>query len=170
MLLSGIFTKAVMYIMLLCDSIIAGYFVGKSGVAAINAITPITGFVTFFGDLCSTGVGIVFSREVGAMRKKRADEIYSQGLIISLSIGLLSALAIFLIQDVYFNINGVSGEIRAQALKYYVLTPINALLTIVIFYLEQMVYSDGDELCNNICYVFQIGGKLVCSVMLANFM
>ena len=170
MLLSGIFTKAVMYIMLLCDSIIAGYFVGKSGVAAINAITPITGIVTFFGDLCSTGVGIVFTREVGAMRKKRADEIFGQGLIVSLSIGLLSALAIFLMQDVYFSINGVSGEIRDQALKYYMLTPINALLTIVIFYLEQMVYSDGDELCNNICYVFQIGGNIVCSVILAKFM
>lgn len=170
MLLSGIFTKAVMYIMLLCDSIIAGYFVGKSGVAAINAITPITGIVTFFGDLCSTGVGIVFTREVGAMRKKRADEIFGQGLIVSLSIGLLSALAIFLMQDVYFSINGVSGEIREQALKYYMLTPLNALLTIVIFYLEQMVYSDGDELCNNICYVFQIGGNIVCSVILAKFM
>ncbi|MBP3793964.1 MAG: hypothetical protein ILA24_07995, partial [Ruminococcus sp.] len=170
MLLSGIFTKAVMYIMLLCDSIIAGYFVGKSGVAAINAITPITGIVTFFGDLCSTGVGIVYSREVGAMKKKRADEIFGQGLIVSLSIGLLSALAIFLMQDVYFSINGVSGEIREQALKYYMLTPLNALLTIVIFYLEQMVYSDGDELCNNICYVFQIGGNIVCSVILAKFM
>ncbi len=170
MLLSGIFTKAVMYIMLLCDSIIAGYFVGKSGVAAINAITPITGIVTFFGDLCSTGVGIVFTREVGAMKKKRADEIFGQGLIVSLSIGLLSALAIFLMQDVYFSINGVSGEIREQALKYYMLTPLNALLTIVIFYLEQMVYSDGDELCNNICYVFQIGGNIVCSVILAKFM
>lgn len=170
MLLYGIFTKAVMYIMLLCDSIIAGYFVGKSGVAAINAITPITGIVTFFGDLCSTGVGIVYTREVGAMKKKRADEIFGQGLIVSLSIGLLSALIIFLMQDVYFGINGVSGEIRDQALKYYMLTPINALLTIVIFYLEQMVYSDGDEFCNSICYVFQIGGNIVCSIVLAKFM
>ena len=33
-----------------------------------------------------------------------------------------------------------------------------------------MVYSDGDELCNNICYVFQIGGNIVCSVILAKFM
>ena len=40
MFLSGTFTKAVMYIMLLCDSIIAGYYIGASGVAAINAITP----------------------------------------------------------------------------------------------------------------------------------
>ena len=80
MLISGTFTKAVMYLMLLSDSIIAGHFIGASGVAGINAITPVTAVVTFFGDLVSTGVGIVFSREVGAMRKDRADRIYSQGL------------------------------------------------------------------------------------------
>ena len=62
MLISGTFTKAVMYLMLLSDSIIAGYFIGKSGVAGINAITPLTAVVTFFGDLVSTGVGIVFTR------------------------------------------------------------------------------------------------------------
>ncbi|MCR4776239.1 MAG: hypothetical protein K5869_07670 [Saccharofermentans sp.] len=81
MFLSGTFTKAVMYIMLLCDSIIAGYFIGESGVAAINAF-----------------------------------------------------------------------------------------LTILIFYLEQMVYSDGDELCNNICYVFQIGGNILFSIILTKYM
>jgi hypothetical protein len=67
MFISGTFTKAVMYIMLLCDSIIAGYFIGESGVAAINAITPVTGIVTFFGDLVSTGYNrnmIRFSRGV----------------------------------------------------------------------------------------------------------
>ncbi len=170
MFISGTFTKAVMYIMLLCDSIIAGYFIGENGVAAINAITPVTGIVTFFGDLVSTGVGIVFTREIGAMRKKRADEIYGQGLIISISIGLISALTIFLIQDMYFSIGGIKGEMLEQALKYYRLAPINAFLTIVIFYLEQMVYSDGDELCNNICYAFQIGGNIICSIILAKYM
>ena len=32
MLLSGVFTKAVMYITLLCNSIVAGAFVGEAGV------------------------------------------------------------------------------------------------------------------------------------------
>ncbi len=169
MLISGTFTKAVMYIMLLCDSIIAGYFIGDTGVAAINAITPVTGVVTFFGDLVSTGVGIVFAREVGAMRKKRADEIYSQGLIISISIGLVSALTIFFIKDIYFKANGITGDILNNALEYYRLVPLNAFLTIFIFYIEQMVYSDGDELCNNICYAFQIGGNIVLSVILTKF-
>ena len=161
MLVSGTFTKAVMYLMLLSDSIIAGHFIGASGVAGINAITPVTAIVTFFGDLVSTGVGIVFSREVGVMRKDRADRIYSQGLIISVGIGLLSALLILVLQNAYFKASGVTGDILENALEYYRLVPINAFLTIVIFYLEQMVYSDGDELCNNICYGFQIGGNII---------
>ena len=170
MLISGTFTKAVMYLMLLSDSIIAGHFIGASGVAGINAITPVTAIVTFFGDLVSTGVGIVFSREVGAMRKDRANRIYSQGLIVSVGIGLLSALLIFVFQDTYFRVSGISGDILENALEYYRLVPINAFLTIVIFYLEQMVYSDGDELCNNICYGFQIGGNIICSVILTRFL
>ena len=170
MLISGTFTKAVMYLMLLSDSIIAGLFIGQSGVAGINAITPITAVITFFGDLCSTGVGIVFAREVGAMNKRRADEIYGQGLIISIGMGLISALLILVFCDVYFGLSGISGEILERALEYYRFLPINALLTIVVFYLEQMVYSDGDELCNNICYGFQIGGNIICSVILTNFL
>nr|MCR4927474.1 hypothetical protein [Lachnospiraceae bacterium] len=170
MLISGTFTKAVMYLMLLSDSIIAGYFIGESGVAGINAITPLTAIVTFFGDLLSTGVGIVFAREIGAMRKKRADEIYGQGLIMSIGVGLLSALFIFAFQDVYFGLSGITGDILDRAKEYYRFVPLNAFLTIVIFYLEQMVYSDGDELCNNICYVFQIGGNIICSVIMTKYM
>ena len=169
MLISGTFTKAVMYLMLLSDSIIAGHFIGASGVAAINAITPVTAIVTFFGDLVSTGVGIVFTREIGAMRKKRADEIYGQGLIVSIGIGLISAILIIVFQNIYFSVSGITGEILEKALEYYRFVPINAFLTIVIFYLEQMVYSDGDELCNNICYGFQIGGNIILSVILAKF-
>ena len=169
MLISGTFTKAVMYLMLLSDSIIAGFYIGESGVAGINAITPVTAIVTFFGDLVSTGVGIAYTREIGAMRKRRADEIYGQGLIVSIGMGLISALLIFFFRDAYFSVSGVTGEILKQALKYYRFIPINAFLTIVVFYLEQMVYSDGDELCNNICYGFQIGGNVICSVILAGF-
>ena len=170
MLISGTFTKAVMYLMLLSDSIIAGFFIGETGVAGINAITPVTAIVTFFGDLVSTGVGIVFTREVGAMRKRRADEIYGQGLIISIGIGLMSALLIFLLQNTYFSVSGITGETLQRALEYYRFVPINAFLTIVIFYLEQMVYSDGDELINNICYGFQIGGNILCSIILTKFL
>ena len=77
---------------------------------------------------------------------------------------------IFALQNVYFSVAGITGDILKHALEYYRLVPINAFLTIVIFYLEQMVYSDGDELCNNICYGFQIGGNIIFSVILTRFL
>lgn len=168
MLLTGTFTMAVIYIMLLCDNIIAGYFIGESGVAAINAVTPVTGIVTFFSTVISIGSGILYSREIGAMNKRRADEIYGQGLILSGAISVMGALLLILLRDMYFKANGINGEIYELALVYYRWTPLNAVLNVMVSYLSQMVYTDGDETCNNVCYGCQIGGNILFSVLLAS--
>ena len=168
MLLTGTFTMAVIYIMLLCDNIIAGHFIGESGVAAINAVTPVTGIVTFFSTVISIGSGILYSREIGAMNKRRANEIYGQGLILSAAIAALSSLLLVLLRDVYFRVCGIGGEIYDLASVYYRWTPLNAALNVMVSYLSQMVYTDGDETCNNVCYACQIGGNVLFSVLLAS--
>ena len=168
MLLTGTFTMAVIYIMLLCDNIIAGHFIGESGVAAINAVTPVTGIVTFFSTVISIGSGILYSREIGAMNKRRANEIYGQGMILSAAIAALSSLLLVLLRDVYFKACGISGEIHDLASVYYRWTPLNAALSVMVNYLSQMVYTDGDETCNNVCYACQIGGNVLFSVLLAS--
>lgn len=167
MLLTGTLTMAVIYIMLLCDNIIAGFFIGDKGVAAINAVTPVTGIVTFFSTVIAIGSGILYSREIGAMNKRRADEIFGQGLILSIAIAVFSALALVLCRDIYFRANGVTGEIYELANAYYRWTPLNAALSVMVSYLTQMVYTDGDEACNNLSYGFQIGGNIILSVLLA---
>ena len=169
MLLTGTMTMAVLYIMLLCDNIIAGFFIGETGVAAINAVTPVTGLVTFFSTVIAIGSGILYSRQIGAMNKRRADEIFGQGLILSAAIAVFSALALALAREVYFRANGVTGEIYELASAYYRWTPLNAALSVTVNYLTQMVYTDGDETCNNISYGCQIGGNIVLSVLLARF-
>ncbi len=167
MLFTGTLTLAVLYIMLLCDSIIAGYFIGETGVAAINAVAPVTGIVTFLSTVVAIGSGILYSREIGAMNKRRADEIFGQGLILSIAIAAFSALALALGREFYFRANGVTGEIYELASAYYRWTPLNAILSVTVNYLTQMVYTDGDETCNNISYGCQIGGNIILSVLLA---
>ena len=167
MLFTGTLTMAVLYIMLLCDTIIAGYFIGEMGVAAINAVTPVTGIVTFLSTVVAIGSGILYSREIGAMNKRRADEIFGQGLILSIAIAAFSALALALGRELYFRANGVTGEIYELASAYYRWTPLNAILSVTVNYLTQMVYTDGDETCNNISYGCQIGGNIILSVLLA---
>ena len=135
MLISGTFTMAVLYLMMLSDSIIAGHFIGEKGIAAINAITPITGISTFFGCMVSTGSSIVYSQDIGAMRKKHADQIYGQGLIVTIVIGIISAVILYFVRDLYFSMSGVAGEIYDRALEYYKLTPINIFLTVLVYYL-----------------------------------
>ena len=169
MLLSGTLTMSVFYIMMLSDSIIAGYFIGENGVAAINAVMPVTGVVSFFMTVISIGSSILYSREIGAMNKKRADEIYGQGMIISIIIASVIALLLVLGKDIYFQTNGVTGEIYELACDYYRLTPINAALSVMTSYLTQMVYTDGDETINNLSYGLQVGGNIVFSVILAHF-
>ena len=167
MLLTGTLTMAVIYIMLLCDNIIAGYFIGETGVAAINAVTPVTGIETFFSTVISIGSGILYSREIGAMNKRRADEIYGQGMILSIFIAAISALLLVICRDIYFWANGVTGEIYELARVYYRWTPLNAALSVMVSYLTQMVYTDGDETANNLSYGLQIGGNIILSVLLA---
>lgn len=167
MLISGTFTMAVLYLMMLSDSIIAGHFIGEKGIAAINSITPVTGVSTFFGCMVSTGASIVYSKDIGAMRKKHVDQIYGQGLIVTFVIGIISAVILYFIRDLYFSMSGVTGEIYDRALEYYKLAPINIFLTVLVYYLEDMVFSDGDELINNLGYIFQIGGNILSSIILA---
>ncbi len=167
MLLTGTLTMAVIYVMLFCDNIIAGYFFGEMGVAAINAVKPVTNIVTFFSNVIAIGSAILYSRKIGAMDKRRADEIFGQGLILSVAIATFSALALALGQGVFFRANGVTGEIYELANAYYRWTPLNAALSVMVYYLTEMVYTDGDETSNNLSYGLQVGGNIILSVVLA---
>ncbi|MCR5747748.1 MAG: hypothetical protein K6G03_08575, partial [Lachnospiraceae bacterium] len=147
-----------------------GQFIGEAGIAAVNAVIPVTGVILFFAAFLSNGIGIIYPREIGAMRQDRADKIYGQGLILSISTGIILCIIVFLIKDFYFSMINISGDILINAQQYYIYAPINALLTVMLFYLEEMIYSDGDTLCTNICYVLQIGGNIAISIILVGSM
>ena len=166
MLFASTLSLAIAYIMLLCDMIIAGFFIGKMGVPAINALMPITGIVTFFSCIISIGTGIIYSREIGALRKRRADEFYGQGLILSFGIAVISAIFLVACRDIYFRANNITGEIYALASAYYRWTPLYAVVSVMNSYLTKMVYTDGDVPSANLSYAFQIFGNVLFSVLL----
>ena len=170
MLLTGTITMAILYVMLLCDKIVAGFFIGENGVAAVNAITPITGVVTFASSIISIGSSILYSREIGAMNQQRANKIYGQGVTLTLSVALISMATLFLCRNVYFDALGVSSEIRGLAEEYYRLVPVNAALSVLFAYYSQMVYTDGDESVNTVSYILQIVSNIIASVMLVRIL
>ena len=167
MLISGTFAMAIIYVMLLCDSIIAGLFIGENGVAAINAINPITGITTFFASIISIGTGILYSKSIGEANRKHADELFGQGMILSVAIAVFCSIILLLGKDLYFDVNGVTGDIYELASDYYKWTPVCAVFTILNSYICNLVYTDGDETCINISYALRIVGNIAFSIILA---
>lgn len=165
-LVSGTLTMSVAYVLLLSDSVVAGFFIGEKGVAAINAVSPVTGIVVFLSGIIASGSGILYSRKIGAMKKDEADKIFGQGLIVSAVIALLGSAFFLFGKDIYFNLMGIPNEIYELASAYYIWTPLNVILEVMLGYLATMVYIDGDDISSNLSNICQIVGNLLFSILL----
>lgn len=169
MLLSGTFTMAMAYLMLLCDNIVAGVFIGADGVAAINIVSPLIGAATSVSICISIGVSILYTRAIGEMDRDRAARLYGMGIIVSGVLAVISMLMLLMFKGLYFTSTGASGEILKLAREYYAFLPFNAAVLIVVTYIEELVYADGDESLEMLSYVAQIGGNILLSILLAKF-
>ena len=167
MLITGTFTMAVNYLMQLCDSIIAGLIISPNAVAAINLIAPLTGMVLFQAGCITEGLATLYSRAIGAADKKRAEELYGLGMIATVFLVIVIPVTLLLIREPYFAASGMSGTILDSAGEYYRLLPVCSIFIILSVFLEAMVFADGDEQLQTMCYVAQIGGNIGLSVIFA---
>lgn len=170
MLLSGTITAGADYLMFLCDNIIAGRMIGSEGVAAIHIVVPLIVAVNFLSSSITDGVVILYTRAIGAMDRKRADQIYGMGMIAAAACAVLVSVLLLLFREKYLQLCGASGRILTYAGEYYRLLPLSAALQIIRYYVEETVYSDGDEKLELLCYAVQIIGNIFLSILLTGVM
>lgn len=170
MLVTGTFTMAVNYLILLCDNIVAGLIIGPNAVAAINLITPLMSFVFFSASCITGGVSTHYSRAIGEADRKRADEFFGIGTTVTVFLVIAVPVTLLLIRDPYFAASGIPDTILDLSTEYYRLLPVCSAAIILSTFLEAMVFADGDEQLQNLCYVAQIGGNIVLSFVFAKFM
>ena len=166
MLLGGTLTMMVASIMLISDSIIAGASIGSDAVAGITLVTPLYSVAVFFGSLISIGIPLLYSTEMGKFNKKRADQSFGFGLLMSIVVGILLFLLALFFGDVYLKSYSPEPDVLAQAqgylfwMQYVILTmPIQMLIA-------NMVYSDGDETISTVANVVQGIGNIGLSIIL----
>lgn len=160
MLITGTFTMGINYLMQLCDSIIAGLIISPNAVAAINVITPLTGMVFFLAGCITEGLSTLYSRAIGEADRKRADELFGFGSIVTLFLMIAVPITLHLIREPYFSASGMTDTILGHAGEYYRLLPVCSMVIILCTFLEAMVFADGDEKLQTMCYVAQIGGNI----------
>ena len=107
MLLAGTVYMSIATALVMSGSVIAGVMVGQDAVSGINLVTPLFCAATFLGSLFSIGVPILYSKEMGAFNKQKADQAFRLGLGMTALLGL----AIGPIVSLYLS-EGVFGGAR----------------------------------------------------------
>ena len=170
MLLGGTLTMTVCSLLLMSDSIIAGIVIGSEAVAGVTLVTPMYSLAAFFGSVISLGVPILYSIEMGKFNKKRADQVFGLGILMSLIVGVLMFIIISLFGEVYLRSNTSSGAILEQAKGYLSWMRFTILIMPIQMLMGEAIYSDGDETISTVATGIQGLGNIIFSIVFSQFM
>ena len=170
MLLGGTLTMMVVSILLMSDSVIAGSFIGSDAVAGITLVTPMYSLVVFFSSVFSLGVPIIYSTEMGKFNKEEADRAFGLGLLMSIIIGVIMFLLVFIFGDMYLRSSNPLPVVLEQARGYLRWFRFSALILPIQMLIAAIVYNDGDETLSTVANVVQGIGNIVASIFLSRIM
>lgn len=154
-------------LVLLTDTVIAGYTVGEIGISAMNVMNPIVQFTIFISYLIAVGLSYSYNAAMGKADKKHADGLYGMGIMFSVTLSLFVFIIITLCRDLYFEFLNPDINILHHAREYYSYYKYVILTEPVITLLSTMVYVDGDELISGISNIVQIVVNIACSLFFA---
>ena len=154
-------------ILSLSDSAITGNIVGLAGLAGLNIVMPLMTFSIFTGGVVASGCTIVYSRALGAFRKKEASEILGTAILTSLLLGIFLMLCAQIYLPAYFRLIGISGEIYACARAYLFFFSVCLMISPLKDLLGNLVLVDGGEKLGAAASIADSAGNIVFSIPLA---
>lgn len=170
MLSGGTLTMMVASILLMSDSVIAGAVIGSDAVAGITLVTPLYSLAVFFGSVISIGIPLLYSTEMGKFNKKRADQAFGFGVLMSVVVGVLLFFLITLFGNTYLSSYSPPEEVLEQANGYLLWMRFTILVMPIQMLIANMVYSDGDEAVTTIATAVQGVGNIALSIILCHSM
>ena len=170
MLAGGTLTMMVASIMLMSDSFIAGAVIGSDAVAGITLVTPLYSLAVFFGSVISIGIPLLYSKEMGKFNKKRADQSFGLGVLMSIIVGILLFVLIWLLGDFYLVSYSPTPSVLRQAQDYLFWMNFTILFLPIQMLIANMVYGDGDETVFTIATAVQGIGNIALSIVLSGIM
>ena len=155
------------FIISLTDSLIAANLVSAEALSAIKLFSPFLLISSFFSAILNSGTLLNYSLEIGRVHKKRADEFFSQGIILTVICGILMTAAVLLITPLFLSAVSISPEIETYFTEYYTIAAFYLLLIPVSCVLNNIVVADGGEKFATFANIFCIIGNIVLSLILA---
>ena len=144
-LLSSLSVETVVYAASLTDSIMAGNLIEAEAFSAISLFAPLTFVSSFLASIVNSGTLFNYNRKIGHFEKRRADEIFSQGIVMALILGALSTLIALLVKPFILSAASVSPKITSYLDRYYPMASFCLFFFPVSCILSNIVIADGGE-------------------------
>ena len=107
------------YILVLTGNVVAGQVIGDDAVAAMTLIFPIFTMILFVVYLFSDGLVMLASYAQGKGDRAEVDRLFSLGIILSVSCGVIFFAAFFFLRDEILAFWEISPQLKTFAEEYY---------------------------------------------------
>jgi len=97
------------------DTIFVGRGVGALGIGAVAIVLPIMAIASSFAHLIGIGTGTLMSRELGAGKEHRVNQIAGNGMFLIILVGIFFAVAGQLFTDPILSVFGATEGIKPYA-------------------------------------------------------
>ena len=153
----------VTYVSTIASTIIAGNIVGEDALCAVNLVSPLYNYATFFAGMIGIGGSLMYFRYLGAYKKDRANEIFSQSIILAITIGAILFIAMTIGKNTFINSLEVSEEIRKEAQAFWTFEKCLIFLAPIDFLLFELLYTDTRRciIANVVFFTVGIGSSII---------
>lgn len=166
-LYTGILQGILSIIIGISDMVIVGFFFGAEGVSAIAVTGPLGFLAGFLVTVFTSGCRIKYSEKVGEYDQEAANRYFSTALTSAVVITLFFLLLMVTSGERYFDLYRMSGDILDMARKYLTYYKYVFVFSPIVFFIGQMVYSDGDVKLSSIANCIYFAGNIILSVIFA---
>jgi len=150
----------------LIDSIIGGNQLGETALSAVSIVSPLVFVINVVSYLFPTGFGILYGKYSGEFDKERSYQIAGEAILSGTILGLLIALALFLVKEPFLNFYNCSGELYENASEYYNWMIAYAFVAPIEVALNFLVVADSDVISIFFACCLNIGSNIILSYIL----
>ena len=125
------------------DGIFVGQGVGSHALSAVNVAMPYVALLFAVSMLISIGSSNIITYYLGRQDKEKADEAFTIGLFLSLSISIILTLVSYFNLDLLVDILGATDSIKDLVKDYLSVIIFFSTFFIMTYIFEIMVKADG---------------------------
>ena len=162
---ASVLVEAVAYIVSLTDTLVAGNMLGTAALSAVGLVAPLVGISTFLMSIINSGTLQKYSLYIGLFNRKRANEYFSQGMLLGLSLGVFFLFMFLGLKDFVISLFAVPAETLPYVRDYYGVIVFCFLLDPFMALLDNTAVADGGENLSAFANIFQIISNIVLSVL-----